>query len=256
MSNAISSKFDLQLTTAYMNAAGSLGFAPDARGPVDLERLGAFVTNPISLRKRTPARGPRFASYLGGFLVHSGYPNPGLRNVVRRYASRWSGAALPIVVHLLADNPDEVGRMVQRLENVEGVMALEVGIPPRTAPEAAAEMVSAAVGELPVITRIGLSEEMLFHSALAVREAGTWGVSLGPPRGSAVARYSDMISGRMYGPGVFPLALEAVRTISEAGVPVIGAGGIYSQADVEAMLSAGAFAVQLDSLLWSGKAWL
>lgn len=134
--------------------------------------------------------------------------------------------------------------------------ALEVGIPPRTSPEAAAELVSAAVGELAVIARIGLNEEALIHTALAVSDEGVWGVSLGPPRGSVVVQPPERMSGRMYGPGVYPLALEAVGAISEVGVPVIGAGGIYSRADADAMLAAGAFAVQLDSVLWSGRAWL
>jgi len=39
-----------------MNAAGSLGFAPNPHTPFDLSRLGAFVTNPISLTLRTPAQ--------------------------------------------------------------------------------------------------------------------------------------------------------------------------------------------------------
>jgi dihydroorotate dehydrogenase len=35
-------------------------------------------------------------------------------------------------------------------------------------------------------------------------------------------------------------------------VPVIGAGGVYSQAQVESMLAAGALAVQVDAILWRG----
>ena len=52
-------KFDLDLKTPIMNAAGSLGFVLDPNAPIDLSQMGAFVTNPISLSKRTPARGPR-----------------------------------------------------------------------------------------------------------------------------------------------------------------------------------------------------
>ena len=63
---------------------------------------------------------------------------------------------------------------------------------------------------------------------------------------------SALIHGRIYGPGIFPLALAAVRTIKDVGVPVIGAGGVYQPGDVDAMLSAGAIAVQLDSVLWRG----
>ena len=80
-------KFDLALNTPIMNAAGSLGFALDPNVPIDISHLGAFVTNPISIRKRTPARGPRLLEFPGGFLLHSGYPNPGLDSIIRRFAS-------------------------------------------------------------------------------------------------------------------------------------------------------------------------
>ena len=98
-------KFDLAFDPPLMNAAGSLGFAPDRRGPIALERLGAFVTNPVSLRPRPPAQGARLLTFPGGFLLHSGHPNPGLRRVVQRHAARWARSPLPVVVHLLAENP-------------------------------------------------------------------------------------------------------------------------------------------------------
>jgi NAD(P)H-dependent flavin oxidoreductase YrpB (nitropropane dioxygenase family) len=41
-----------------------------------------------------------------------------------------------------------------------------------------------------------------------------------------------------------------VEAIS-AGVPVIAAGGVYKQRQVEALMEAGAIAVQLDAVLWS-----
>ena len=72
------SKSELLLNTPIMNAAGCLGFAPDTHGPTDLSQLGAFITNPISLLARSPAHGPRFLSFPGGFMLHTGYPNPGL----------------------------------------------------------------------------------------------------------------------------------------------------------------------------------
>ncbi|RPI29157.1 MAG: hypothetical protein EHM70_15985 [Chloroflexota bacterium] len=56
----------------------------------------------------------------------------------------------------------------------------------------------------------------------------------------------------MYGPAVFPFALEAVRALAQSGTPVIGAGGVYTPEQAEAMLAAGALAVQLDAVLWKG----
>jgi len=62
----------------------------------------------------------------------------------------------------------------------------------------------------------------------------------------------SFLRGRIYGPSVLPTALAAVRTLSESNLPVIGAGGVYRQQDIQAMLAAGAVAVQLDTILWRG----
>ena len=60
------------------------------------------------------------------------------------------------------------------------------------------------------------------------------------------------IRGRLYGPGMLPAALAAVETAVRLGLPVIGGGGIYSQADAAAMQAAGAVAVQVDTAFWRG----
>jgi len=116
-----------------MNAAGCLSFAPNPRGPVDLSRLGAFVTNPVSLAPRRPADSRGMLLFPGGFLLHTGMPNPGLRAVLRQEAERWSRSALPVIVHILAEAPEDVARMVERLEGVEGVTGVEIGTPPLAA---------------------------------------------------------------------------------------------------------------------------
>jgi dihydroorotate dehydrogenase len=57
----------------------------------------------------------------------------------------------------------------------------------------------------------------------------------------------------MYGPALLPLALEVVQTVARQGLAVIGSGGLYRPEDIDAMLSAGAVAVQLDAVFWRGE---
>jgi dihydroorotate dehydrogenase (NAD+) catalytic subunit len=244
------SKSELVLITPIMNAAGSLGFAPDRRGPTDLSMLGAFITNPISVSARTPAHGARFVSFPGGFLLHTGYPNPGLRAAMRRYARRWERLALPVLVHLLAQRAREVTEMVRKLESLEGVAGFEIGIPAEADVELVRAFALAAGGELPVVMRLPLEHA----GALAdgVERARVAAVSLAPPRGALPLADGGYVQGRLYGPALFPQALAAVQTLARRGMPVIGAGGIYSLAQAEAMLQAGAIAVQLDAVLWRG----
>jgi dihydroorotate dehydrogenase (NAD+) catalytic subunit len=244
------SKYDLSFSQPLMNATGVLGFVPDPYGPVDLSPFGAFVTNPLSREARTPAHGKRVFSFPGGFLLHTGYPNPGINAAFRRYASQWSHSSLPVIVHLLPGKVDETMEMVRVLERVEGLLAVEVGLPPEVDPTAAAAFCRAACGELPVIVRLPF--EHFLELARAVAETDIAAVSLAPPRGAALSSQQNVVHGRLYGPVLFPQALEAVYTVVQAGIPVIGAGGVYCQEQVDAMLSAGALAVQVDSVLWRG----
>jgi len=59
-----------------------------------------------------------------------------------------------------------------------------------------------------------------------------------------------MARGRLFGPSLFPQSLEIVSAAAKLGLPVIGAGGVYSKEDAQAMLMAGALAVQMDAGLW------
>ncbi len=109
-------KYDLDISPPVMNAAGTLGYAPQSSDLVNFDQFGAFITNPISLHPRTPARTRRSHSYPGGFLLHSGYPNPGLRAVIKQYSTRWARARLPVIVHLLVHQVEDVQPMVDHLE--------------------------------------------------------------------------------------------------------------------------------------------
>jgi len=241
-------KHDLTITPLFMNAAGCLGFSPDLHSGVEWTRLGAFVTNPVSLEPRSPAHGQRFHAYPGGFLLHTGYPNPGLTQALRRHVNHWRRSPIPVIVHLLGRNPVEVEKMVRRLEGVEGIMGVEVGVTSQAGLVQVVSFTQAALGELAVIMRLPL--ERAAELGQAAVQAGASAVSLAPPRGAYPAVNGEIIQGRMYGPSVLPLALKAVQELTRLGVPTIGGGGVYSHQDMDAMIAEGALAVQLDSVLW------
>ena len=247
-------KYELLFRSPLLNAAGSLGFAPDPHTSLDLSRLGAFVTNPVSSQPRRPARGPRYLPFPGGFLLHTGYPNPGLSAVIHRCGERWGRAGLPVIVHLLAQSANDISFMLRRLETVDGVAGIELGLPSGLDARAACALAQAAGGELPVIVRLPLERAAELASALAIqaRQTGITAISLAPPRGALPGPDGVLVSGRLYGPAIFPLALAALRAVLPTGLPVIGGGGVYTLEQAEAMLAAGAVAVELDTILWRG----
>jgi dihydroorotate dehydrogenase len=256
-------KQDLTFSTPYMNEAGTLGFAPDFRAPVPWDSFGAFVTNPLSQRRRLPTASPALVEYPGGFLLHTGLPNPGLKMAIQKYARRWADSRLPVIVHLMADRPDETMHMVESLEGLENIAAVELGFAPQLADDIILLTVEICLGELPLIASLPV-EQVLSLGPRAMQE-GAAAISLAAPRGMLALTLrqaqggahgpspeggGEHVTGRLNGPALFPQGLLTVRDAVRANIPIIGAGGIGSKENAGAMLAAGALAVQIDASLW------
>jgi dihydroorotate dehydrogenase (NAD+) catalytic subunit len=260
-------KRDLYFSKPFMNAAGSLGFAPNLQTHEVLETsrvsLGAFVTNPLSLRPRQPAAKPEVIEYTGGFLLHTGLPNPGFKAGIKKYASRWDKSALPVIVHLMADRPEETQNMVRMLESHENVMAVELGFAPLLAKDILLLTLEMCLGEVPLIFSLPIEQVLSLGPRLI--QDGAQAISIASPRGALTpplhegAPFGDdkglgvreIVTGRLYGPSLFPLALDTVRNATKLGIPIIGSGGVWSKENADAMLSVGALAVQVDAALWN-----
>jgi dihydroorotate dehydrogenase (NAD+) catalytic subunit len=230
-----------------MNAAGSLGFAPDPRNGIPLDQFGAFVTNPISFRPRLPTARPDLIEFPGGFLLHTGLPNPGLSSVIKNHAARWKRSDLPIMVNLMADRPEESKRMVQMLEGIENVLAVELGFAPLLADDIILMTLEMCLGELPLI--FSLPVEQVLSLGPHLIQDGAAAISVSAPRG-ALTRDGQLVTGRLHGPSLFPRSLEIVHSAATLGIPIIGSAGVWGWKAVEAMLTAGATAVQMGASLW------
>lgn len=244
-------KRDLVLDSPYVNAPGSLGFAPNPQSMPFLIHLGAFITNPISQHPRKPAQHRRYIPYPGGFLLHTGWPNPGFHRAIKRFRRAWADAPLPVIVHLLGEAPGAIAEMVRELEPLENLVALEIGLPPNCSAALLNNFLDASEGELPNIISLDPQQLPGFLDSLLDRQPAA--VHLQPFRGSLTDEVGNLISGRLYGPAAFPLTLQAVRDLAKTGLRVIAGGGVFSKSDSEALLSAGAFAVTLDAALWGAE---
>jgi dihydroorotate dehydrogenase (NAD+) catalytic subunit len=263
-------KRGLALANPILNASGILGFAGEARGWVALPRLGAFVTNALTYKPRTSAHPPNAAPLPNGVLIHTGLPNPGVRAALRKWDHEWARLGPPVIVHLAATTPDEVRRSVEYLEQADGVGGVELGLRDDLSTAEAQSLIRAAVGGPPLIVRLPLARAPELSQVAARAGADALTVSAparasppGPISISHQARNGEGAtqdraekrkwSGRLYSPECFPAALEAVRAVAsqDLGLPIIGAGGIFSIENARTMLEAGAAAVQLDAVLWN-----
>ena len=239
--------FDLGLSSPWMNAAGFMGYLPQpfADGSI---LPGALVTNPVSLLPRSPSHNRNILPYPGGFLLHSGHPNPGLKNVLKSFVHKWKNLSMPVWVHLLVTTAYECQEMVREIEGLENITAVELGLPPGIGTKKQLELVQAAAGELPIFVCLPLDEiNMGLIDQLCV--IGEVGIILSAPRGVLIHN-GRTIGGRLFGPSLHPQMMAALYSLRGSGLPIVAGCGIFSVEQGEDALKAGASAVQVDGWCW------
>lgn len=230
-----------------MNASGFGGYLPQHNTDVNIP-MGGFVTNPISLLPRPPSLTRYAIPYPGGFMLHTGSSNPGMKNVLKTLAKKWANLSVPLWVHLLVSTPYEVQNMVRQLEERQCISAVELGLPPNVSMKSQYELVEAAVGELPFFVCVPLdrTEPAIIDK---IASLGVDGVVISAPRG-LMMQDGKCRQGRLYGPSLHPQMMEALHRLRGINLPLIAGCGIFSQEQGEAALEAGAAAVQVDAWMW------
>jgi len=135
-------------------------------------------------------------------------------------------------------------------------MAVELGFAPLLADDIILLTLEMCVGELPLI--FSLPVEQVLSLGPRLIQGGAQAISIAAPRGALPLTPNaspdgrgELITGRLYGPSLFPQTLETVHSAARIGLAVIGSGGVWSKENADAILSVGALAVQVDAALWN-----
>lgn len=231
-----------------MNAAGTAGFFP-SRGLFNhFPDIALFITNPISYYPRKPATQRNIIPFQGGFMVHTGHPNPGLKKVIHQFRENWENAILPVCVNVLSDEPHNIEKIVRSLESIENITAIELGIDNSLKEAEVEELIQAVLGELPII--LSLPFEYIFQDWLVrILIPEIVAVSIQAPRG--ILQHNDQyIHGRLYGRSIFPLTLHAVQHLFSFGKPVFAGAGVLHESQISRLLEMGAHNFQGHELIW------
>lgn len=249
-------KTGLLLNTPLMIASGFAGYGRHKL--LDLSRLGAIVTNPITLRPHRGRPQPRLAETSGGLILNIGQQNPGVKKVIQQNQKTWSRLNLPIIAHLPADEPDDLARTARALAGLRTtqqeplIAAIELGLPEGVDSAETEQWLRAVQSDcdLPILLKLPFQvAEAVIEQA--VQQAVDALVVSAPPIATAFSPSGEPVTGHLYGGGVHGLILREVQFVGErTTLPLVAAGGVHTMADVERFLSAGATAVQLDSVLF------
>lgn len=241
--------YGLLLRVPVMNAAGCMGFGVEYEHVVPIERLGAVVTGSISLHGRRALPPLRLVETPAGLLNVGAWRDPGLDEVLREYAPAWKNWETPILLSVAADYVD----IATALEGVEGIAGMELTFDDGWSSAARVVAAVRAVTLLPLLVKLPLHERLV-ATARSVVDAGADALTIAaPPRACALdPRTGALIHGRLSGPAIRPLVLEAVADVcARVLAPVVACGGVGDVADARAFLAAGATAIQVGSVLLS-----
>lgn len=156
---------------------------------------------------------------------------------------------MPVIPHLLVQSPAEISAMLDRLELLDSIQAVEIGLLGELFEQDRRLIETACTGMLPVIARMPLNSAV--EEILAVERLGPAAIALGPPRGS-LPQDETLVSGRLYSPGLLPQVMQAgAQLAGQLSTPLIAGSGIFTRQAAEQLLSHGFSALQLDTVLWT-----
>ena len=254
---------DLTLKNPVLTASGTFGYGLEFATYGDLTALGGMVVKGLSLLPRTGNPTPRIVETTAGMLNAVGLQNDGVENFCKTKLPRLPWQETAVIANIYAGSVEEFAELAARLNEEEGVAALEVNVScpnvkeggvlfgqdPALAAQVTAAVRRAAPGKH-VMIKLSPNVTDIVPIAKAVEAAGADGLTmintLMGVRFDLKTRKPVLanITGGLSGPAIKPVALKLIHQVAQVvDIPIIGMGGVESAQDVLEMYMAGASAV-------------
>ena len=260
----------LRLRNPLLVASGTFGYGIEYGEVVDVNRLGAICSKGTTLRPRVGNPPPRVTETPAGMLNSIGLQNPGVDAVLEKYADRWSGWEVPVIVNVAGESVEDYTEVAKRLDGHPGVAGIELNI---SCPNvgagglqfaldaSAAAAVTASVRaatDLPLMVKLSPAATDVRGIAKAIAEAGADSISaINTLPGMALDRHRRRpllgnVFGGLSGPALKPVALRVVYEVAQVvKIPIVAIGGVGSLEDVIDFLMCGASAVQVGTAVFA-----
>ena len=254
----------IPLKNRVLVASGTFGYGDEAPELVDITKLGGVITKSLSLKPRAGNTPVRIVETASGMLNSIGLANIGVQAFIDEKLPKLRGRDVALVANIAAGTIDEYCRVLEILEQTDGIHGYEINVSCPNAKEGGLsfgtnrDLTAEITRRLRPLTAKGLIIKLtpnvahIADFARAVEAEGADAVSvINTLIGMAIdirkrKPILSTVTGGLSGPAIKPVALAKVYETSRAvKIPVIGIGGIMTAQDAIEFLMAGASAVQI-----------
>ncbi len=268
----------LNLASPIILAAGTAGVLDETAGVMDLSRIGAVTTKSITPEPREGNAPMRVAPVAAGMLNAIGLANPGIDRFVAEVAPRASALPCRVIGSAAGFSVGDYERVAGALAACDGIDAVELNVScpnvhggpefgadtgalaqvVKAARSAMGERVGGSGGGKPLLVKlppvaIGTPTDIVALASAAI-DAGADALTLCntmPGMALDVHTCKPLLgntTGGLSGPALHPITLRLIHLVyqgvaRDAGVPIIGLGGVLRWEDAAAFILAGATAV-------------
>ncbi len=257
------------LRNPVMTASGTCGYAFELRDFVNFEKLGGFITKSITPEPRDGNPPQRTVEVTAGMLNAIGLANVGIDKFIEEKVPLLARMDMPVFVNVAGKTIEDYIEVASKLKDIDAITGYELniscpnvkhgGLAFGTDPVLVKELVGAIKQECPermLITKLSPNVTDITVTAQAAIDAGSHALSLvNTFMGMAIdikkrRPVLGNVTGGMSGPAIKPMALNMVRRVyqevsKDAGIPLIGMGGISCAEDAIEFIIAGASAISI-----------
>lgn len=267
----------IPLRSPVILAAGTAGYSDELADVMDLSQVGAVVCKSITREPRAGNETWRVWPTKAGMLNAIGLANPGIEKFMTDVAPRFKNTPTTVFGSIAGTSIDDYAHVARHMETIPELPAIEINV---SCPNvhggtefgadtgALRELVSAVRSELASsklivkLSPIAIGQPTLADIARAAVEAGADALTIAntvPAMQIDVRTRRPVLSnvtGGLSGPAVHPIAVKLVydvyrKVAQEAGVPIIGLGGVSAWDDAAEFILAGASAVGVGTALFA-----
>jgi dihydroorotate dehydrogenase (NAD+) catalytic subunit len=259
----------LELATPVLTASGTSGYADELTEFMDFSNLGGITTKSISLEPRKGNPTPRIVETSAGMLNAIGLANMGLDQFLQEKIPILEKLDTKVFVNLAGQTIDDYVAVTERLASEKAVDGFELniscpnvkkggitfGTDPKLIREITAAVKSVCMSK-PLMVKLTPTVTDISVTAKAAVDAGADALSL-------VNTFTAMVvdidkqkpvlanrTGGLSGPAIKPMAVYLVNKVynevaKDAGIPILGMGGVRTATDALEFIIAGATAVAI-----------